>query len=363
MKPRMLVLTALMLLSLPVITACGSAGSAAQAVPTLPPVLDVADVTAEGRLEPLRYATLSPATAGMVSEVLVQEGGRVRAGDLIARIEDTQAQTLEAAQTNEARELTAAYDAVRQAQKELDAYPLPRVFVGMTAEEAARTWLNKLETARANFAPYADSSRTGYKWNHRFVSLPPKILFNYNQFEGLAKEYKKQVDIGWVYYRRACTWLELESNLETARARLDQAERYNDSLQDASFATGSAGIRGALADAEIRAPFDGTITKLEIKPGQYVEAGSPVATIGDLTGWVVKTTNLTEIDVVDIKAQHPVSVTLDAMPGKTFRGLATSISQNYTVRQGDIVYEATILLTDTDPNMRWGLTAQITFLK
>ncbi len=363
MKRTMLVLTALVVLSVPVITACGSAGASAQPAPTLPPVLDTADVTAEGRLEPVRYATLSATSSGMISEVLVQEGAHVWAGDLIARLENAQAQTLEAAQTKAARELTAAFEAVREAQKELDAYPMPRAFVGMTAEQAARTWLQNLETARAAFAPYADSSRKGYKWNHRLVGLPPRILFDYNQYEGLAKEYKKQVDIGWVYYRRACMWLQLESDLETAKARLAEAQRQNDSVQDASLSTDSAAVRGTLADAEIRAPFDGTITSLDLKAGQYVEAGNPVATIGDLAGWVVKTTNLTEIDVVNVRAQHPVSVTLDALPGKSFRGVATSISQSYTERQGDIVYEATILLTDVDPNMRWGLTAQVTFLK
>jgi multidrug efflux pump subunit AcrA (membrane-fusion protein) len=362
MKPRTLVLTALVV-CLPLVASCGTAGTSAQPVATLPPVLDVANVTAEGRVEPVRYMTVSPATAGLVSEVLVKEGDIVRAGGLIARIQDSQAQSLETAQTSAAQELTAAYEAVREAQKALDAYPVPRVFVGMTAEEAARTWLQKLEAVRANFAPYADSSHKSYKWNHRFVSLPPKILFDTNQFEGLAKEYKKQVDLGWVYYRRACAWLDLESQLETAEARLVEAQRVNDNLQDAAFSPNSAGTRGALADAELRAPFDGTITSLDLKAGQYVEAGSPVATIGDLTGWVVKTTNLSEIDVVDVRDQHPVTVTLDAMPGKTFRGMVTAVAQNYSVRQGDIVYEATILLTDIDPNMRWGLTAQITFLK
>jgi len=363
MKPRTLALTALVVMCLPVMVACGNGSTSAQAVATLPPVLDVADVTAEGRLEPVRSVTVSPATGGLVSEVLVKEGDLVHAGDLIARIQDSRAQSLEAAQTAAAQELTAAFEAVREAQKELDAYPMPRVFVGMTAEEAARTWLENLNTARTNFAPYADSSRKSYKWNRRLAGLPPRILMDTGAYEGMAKEYKKQVDLGWVYYRRACDWLDLESRLETAQARLAQAQKDSDSLQDASFSPDSAGVRGALADAELRAPLDGTVTSLDLKAGQYAAAGSPVATIGDLTGWVVKTTNLTEIDVVDIRSQHPVTVTLDAMPGKTFRGMVTAVAQKYSLRQGDIVYETTILLADIDPNMRWGLTAQVTFLK
>jgi HlyD family secretion protein len=363
MKARTLVLATVLLLSLPLIVSCGNTGSGAQPAPTLPPVLDISDVTAEGRLEPVRHVDLSPTTSGLVSEVTVKQGDSVQAGDLIATIRGAQTQSLTSAQTNAARELTAAYEAVRHAQKALDAYPLPRVFVGLTAEQAAQTWLRNLETARVNFAPYAETSRKSYKWNRRLAGLPPRVLMDTGAYEGTAKEYKKQVDNAWVYYRRACAWLDLESQLETAKARLAQAQVDNDNLQDASFSTDSAGTRGALADAELRAPFSGTITTLDLKAGQYVEAGRPVATIGDLTGWVVKTTNLSEIDVVNIKDQHPVSVSLDALPGQTFRGMVTAVAQESWVRQGDIVYEATVLLTDVDPAMRWGLTAQVTFLK
>jgi hypothetical protein len=42
-------------------------------------------------------------------------------------------------------------------------------------------------------------------------------------------------------------------------------------------------------------------------------------------------------------------------------GEILSIGQTYAENQGDIVYEVTILLTDTLPNMRWGMTAAVTF--
>jgi hypothetical protein len=38
-----------------------------------------------------------------------------------------------------------------------------------------------------------------------------------------------------------------------------------------------------------------------------------------------------------------------------------SIGENYTENQGDVVYEVTILLTDKDAAMRWGMTAVVTF--
>jgi hypothetical protein len=42
-------------------------------------------------------------------------------------------------------------------------------------------------------------------------------------------------------------------------------------------------------------------------------------------------------------------------------GSVLSIGQSYSENQGDIVYEVTVLLTDTHPAMRWGMTAAVVF--
>ena len=73
------------------------------------------------------------------------------------------------------------------------------------------------------------------------------------------------------------------------------------------------------------------------------------------------TTDVTEIDVVKLKEGQSVIVTLDAIPGAELKGEVLSIGQNYGQNQGDIVYEATIVLTDVDPAMRWGMTAAVKF--
>jgi hypothetical protein len=39
-----------------------------------------------------------------------------------------------------------------------------------------------------------------------------------------------------------------------------------------------------------------------------------------------------------------------------------STGQSYSENQGDIVYEVTILLTDQNPAMRWGMTAEVKFI-
>jgi hypothetical protein len=43
------------------------------------------------------------------------------------------------------------------------------------------------------------------------------------------------------------------------------------------------------------------------------------------------------------------------------KGEILFIGQTYSENQGDVVYEVTVLLTDTNPAMRWGMTAAVRF--
>jgi HlyD family secretion protein len=103
------------------------------------------------------------------------------------------------------------------------------------------------------------------------------------------------------------------------------------------------------------------VTELNAKLGSSINSGEPAVTIADFSQWLVRTKDLTEIDVVNLKEGEPVTVTLDAIPNVSLKGEILSIAQNYSENQGDIVYEVTILLTDTHPAMRWGMTASVSF--
>ncbi|HEY2980495.1 MAG TPA: efflux RND transporter periplasmic adaptor subunit [Anaerolineales bacterium] len=316
----------------------GTPAATAEAVPT---VLADDVIVAEGRVEPLRFAQIALNASGLISEVLVPEGAQVSAGDVIARLENAEAQTLEAAQASALQELTSAYQEVRDAQFKLDNFDVPSDFAGQTPTEAVEQTLTKLNAARAAYEPY------------RYRSPNSKN----------GKEFEKRLDDAWADYRKAIQWMELESNAATARARLELAQKDSDSLQDPAFTEDTAGARAALANAEVRAPFAGTITDLNLKVGEFAASGEPVVTIADLSQWVVKTTDLTEIDVVNLSEGQPVTVTLDAIPSATLKGHVFSIGQSYSEVQGDIVYEVTVLLTEQPPAMRWGMTAEVKFEK
>ena len=114
---------------------------------------------------------------------------------------------------------------------------------------------------------------------------------------------------------------------------------------------------------ELKAPFAGTVAVQNLKAGEHVNAGQPMVTLADFTQWEVKTDDLTEIEVVKIKVGQTVTVKLDAVPDVTLTGVVKAISAKYEEKRGDITYTVTIGLTSTDPQMRWGMTAEVTFAK
>jgi len=337
------------------LAACGAAPATAVATP-IPTVVADNTIISEGRLEPVHYTELALNANGLISEVLKAEGETVAAGDVIARLKSNEAQTLETAQAKAAEELTTAYQEVRDAQFKLDNFDVPTDFTGMTPSEAVAAMLTKLDKARADFEPYKNI-------NDKNLQLTDAQKRGDEVVKGTAKIYKKALDDAWARYRKAIQWMELESAVQNANSRLVLAQRDYDALQDPTFSEDTAGTRAALANAEVRAPFPGVITNMKLKVGEFEPSGQPVVTIADTTNWVVKTKDLTEIDVVNVKEGQPVTVKFDALPGSEFKGNVLSISKNFSENQGDVVYEVTILLTDKDAAMRWGMTAVVTFEK
>jgi multidrug resistance efflux pump len=105
------------------------------------------------------------------------------------------------------------------------------------------------------------------------------------------------------------------------------------------------------------------VAGLKVKSGESVTPGQVAISVADFSGWIVKTTDLTELDVVNISEGQAVSIALDAIPDATLDGKVQTIGQNYSEKQGDIVYEVTVELTESLPNMRWGMTAEVKFSK
>jgi hypothetical protein len=91
--------------------------------------------------------------------------------------------------------------------------------------------------------------------------------------------------------------------------------------------------------------------------------------LADFSQWYVDTKNLTELNVVKVAVGQAASMVPDALPGVKLSGKVTEISNTFQEVNGDITYKVRILLDGTSataeplPNLRWGMTVQVTFDK
>ena len=163
----------------------------------------------------------------------------------------------------------------------------------------------------------------------------------------------------------------LDAQVQAARLRLDYLRAwdnpYLDKPTEEEIAQARARLRQAelsvkqierqIKEAEVRAPFDGTVGVVKVRVGEMTSPGQPLAIIGDLSTLRVETTDLDEVDVARVSLDQEATVTFDALPERAFKGKVTRISPMAEPGSGGVNYTVVIELEKPDPALRWGMTA------
>jgi HlyD family secretion protein len=157
-----------------------------------------------------------------------------------------------------------------------------------------------------------------------------------------------------------------EAGLAGARAALAEAEAQRQAAgsaaqqaaaQVAAAEAGLAAAQTALDDRTLTAPFVGTVADVTVAVGEVAAAGMPAAVVADFSGWLVETTDLTELDVADVAAGAPAQVRADALPETLLTGVVSDVDPLAGEVRGDTTYQVTIRLDDAPAApLRWGMT-------
>jgi multidrug resistance efflux pump len=381
-KRIVLMISSLVLMSL-VSSACGSAPSTATPTAEATKAKTTSlSTAAEGNLEPLQTANLNFTGNGLVAEVLVTEGGTVKAGDVIARLKND-------AQQNAVAEAEAALAAAQAAQA---AYrtQLPQLIAGAQADiQAAQAQQSGAAAGRDHQAEIVDAEAAlaQAQFNQQRAQTSLDMLYEYNRTGGslfgkvklayenavkttqAAEARLKALKVGSPSDRAQGAQITAAKASEAAaNARLAQlqaeldgkaADTFEAAIQQAEAALNSAKI--ALTQTELRAPFAGSLAQLNLKAGEAAPTNQPAVVLADLSGWQIETDDVTEIKVPGIKVGQAVTVKFDALPEVTLKGQVESISSVSQLKSGDVVYPVKIKVLDSDPRLRWGMTAAVTF--
>lgn len=244
-----------------------------------------------GRIEtPL--VDLAPRVTGRVTDVLVREGDRVKAGDVLVRLDlgetalapERDRHAVEAADAR-VRDLHAG---TRDAEvRAAEAALAERVAAAaLAAREVERQTL--LRERRVGTARDLDRARTAH-----------------TQADAAVTAARQQVA---VLREGARQWQVAQAEAERERA-----------------ATQARQTDIVVSEADIRAPRDGVVLHRLVEPGALVAAGQPAVTIG-LADRLYVRAFIPEPRLGQVRQGQPMWVVVDAFPGRRFPARVTEIS-------------------------------------
>jgi HlyD family secretion protein len=339
-----------------------------------------ATVGATGTVHANQLAVLTFETTGTVERVLVATGAIVPAGkhlaelsqsslpaqiilaeaDLVAAqrsLDDLLHSQLALAQAQLA--LANARDALKDAQRDL-----------IVNQEGNRGTSDTVKGARARLAvarermenaesvydhSRGDLADGGPKANAYLAFINARNAYNtalasYNWYTGHPTEIQQA---------------QLDADAALAQAQVDDAQREYDRLKDgpdprdvAAAEARVAAAQATLNSAWVSAPFAGTITRVDIKPGDLVNPGSVAFELADLRHLLVDV-DISEVDINRVQVGQAVSLTFDAILDRTYTGHVTEVGLVGASVQGVVNFRVTVELDDADASVRPGLTAAV----
>ncbi len=296
-----------------------------------------ATVGATGTVRSNQNALLNWQTGGTVARIEVSVGDKVRQNTILASLENTSL----------SQNIILAEADLVNAEKTLE-----DLLQSETATAQARVALRDADEALEKAQNYLDSLDEPYeydtikyvdtKWGRVPQVKTVKVEEADDETKAIAAE---DLELKQAQYDDALrTWNRIaegpnKADVSAAQARVDAAQ-------------------ATLNMAQITAPFEGTVTKVEIMPGDQVTAGTPAFRVDDFSKLLVDV-ELSEIDINSVEMGQTVSLSFDAILEKDYSGKVVEVGQIGNNVQGVINFTVTVELSDADELVRPGMTAAV----
>jgi membrane fusion protein (multidrug efflux system) len=234
--------------------------------------------------------SVSSDVSGIVMDVAVQEGMKVRKGDVLLRLNPAQFQNaLDGAKANLAQ-------------------------VGLTLDAMKHDYRRMLRDIEVRQAQLANNTAT-LERTSKLVQTGAGTQANFD-----ASRFAVQADQAAVEALRTQADVQLAKLGGNADAAVEDLPQFQQAKAQVAEA------QRQLDHTILRAPFDGIVTLVDsVQPGMYLAAAT--AALGIISTervWI--DANPKESDITHVKVGNPVSITVDTYPGRRWKGSVCSIS-------------------------------------
>ncbi len=291
----------------------------------------ISQVTASGEVKPTTYTNVTAQGFGRITAIVVKEGDKIKKGQVLLTQENIQANA----------DVQAQAAAINSAES------------GVQASEASyRSAQADLVQAQANL------EKAKLDWD-RGQELYKDGLMTKQDFEQRKTTYDGQfaaVDSAKAHV------LSLKASLDQMRSQVSQGRAVLVHTED------------VLHKTTYTSPINGIVSYLPERVGDYVvpgiqnSNGSFLMTLSDMSV-VTSEVKVDETDIVSVKIGQDADVTIDAIPGKIFKGKVTEIGSQAVLRTSGLAttqsttsnqeakdFKVVVTLAEPPENLRPGLS-------
>lgn len=289
-------------------------------------------VTASGEIKPTTYTNITAQGFGRITDILVREGDHIKKGDVLLQQENVQANA----------DVQAQSAAITSAESGVQA-----------AEASYKAAQADLVTQRANLE---------------------KAKLDYERGQGLYKDGlvpKQDFDQRKTTYDAAVATVDSsQARVLSLKAQFDQTRAQLNQNRAMLVRT-----RDVLNKTTYNSPINGIVSYLPVRLGEYVVPGiqnangSFLMTLSDMST-VTAEVKVDETDIVNVRNGQEADVTIDAVPGKIFKGKVTEIGSQAVLRSSGLAttqsttstqeakdFKVVVTLENPPENLRPGLSA------
>jgi membrane fusion protein (multidrug efflux system) len=240
--------------------------------------------------------TIAPKVSGYLREVLVGDNEHVKAGQVLARIDE---RDFKVALDQARADVAAAHATVTSKQAQLE--------VQQSVIAAAKATI-EVDIANKTFAGQE---------NKRYTDL---AATGYGSQQNAQAAQSKNAGAEAAILRDQANLVSALKQVDLLKAEIVQAEA---AAARASALQAQAELN--LGYTTIIAPIDGVVGNRTLRVGQYVQAGTQLMSLVPASGAYV-IANYKETQLTHVKEGHPVDVSVDMFPGQVVHGHVDSLA-------------------------------------
>ena len=309
-------------------------------------------VSASGEIRAKEFVDLQTEIAGVITELPVREGDRVKKGDLLLKIDPIQT----AADTDATR---ASYEAA-MAESRAQEMQILNAESNLVRDEAA------LDSAKATLEQAQNNNTRIQASFLRKQQLHEDGLISREEYDVAmtdAKVAKSQLLVAKAGLAQA------EAQLRVSRNNINQMKSsYSASLsRSKSFAANLTRATDVLKKTTINSPLSGVITQLNVEKGERAVPGilsNPQATLMTIADLSVIQAELKvdETDVINVSLGDIATVKVDALPDESMEGEVTEIgnspikSATGATQQEAKDFKVIVTIRNPSPKLRPGMS-------